>query len=106
MDAGMRTSLKSSLFLDQSCRHLKGVTPEDTPDFTIDPDGGMTRPVDFTHHGHRVEIVPPETEHLIGDFWQIEIDGVIRGNYLFSSARKLDRFWIVSLSGGKCFMLS
>jgi hypothetical protein len=63
------------------------VTPEDTPDFTIDPDGGMTRPVDFTYNGHRVEIVPPDTEHLIGNFWQIKIDGVIRGNYLFSSAR-------------------
>ena len=63
------------------------MTPEDTPDFTIDSDGGMTRPVDFTYNGHRVEIVPPDTEHLIGNFWQIKIDGVLRGNYLFSSAR-------------------
>jgi hypothetical protein len=63
------------------------VTPEDTPDFTIDPDGGLTRPVDFSYNGHRVEIMPPDTAHLIGNFWQFKIDGVIRGNYLFSSAR-------------------
>jgi hypothetical protein len=44
-------------------------------------------PAEFTYNGHKVEIVPPDTEHLIGNFWQIKIDGVIRGNYLFSSAR-------------------
>jgi hypothetical protein len=87
MDAGMRKSPKSSLFLDQFCRRLKVVKPEDTPDFTIDSDGGMTRPGDFTYNGHRVEIVTPDTAHLIGNFWQIKIDGVLRGNYLFSSAR-------------------
>ena len=28
-----------------------------------------------------------EKEHLIGNYWQIKIDGVIRGNFVFSSAR-------------------
>jgi hypothetical protein len=65
----------------------KFVTPEDTPDFNIDPDGGITPPAEFTYNGHRVEMVPPDTAHLIGNYWQIKIDGVIRGNFLFSSAR-------------------
>jgi hypothetical protein len=29
----------------------------------------------------------PCTAHLIGNYWQIKIDGVIRGNFPFSSAR-------------------
>ena len=65
----------------------KFVTPEDTPDFNIDPDGGITPSAEFTYNGHRVEMVPPDTAHLIGNYWQIKIDGVIRGNFLFSSAR-------------------
>jgi hypothetical protein len=39
------------------------------------------------NNGHQVEIVPPDTAHLIGNYWQIKIDGVLRGNYLFNSAR-------------------
>jgi hypothetical protein len=31
--------------------------------------------------------VTPDTAHLIGNYWQIKIDGVLRGNYLFNSAR-------------------
>jgi hypothetical protein len=61
--------------------------PEDTPDFNIDPDSGMTPPAEFPYNGHQVEILPPDTEHLIGKYWQIKIDGVIRGNFLFSSTR-------------------
>jgi hypothetical protein len=61
--------------------------PEETPDFNIDPDGGMTPPAQFTYKGHRVEIVPPDTEHLIGNYWQLKIDGVIKPDLLFSSAR-------------------
>ncbi len=61
--------------------------PEDTPNFNIDPDGGMTLPAKFIYNGHQVEIVPPDAAHLIGNYWQIKIDGVLRGNYLFSSAR-------------------
>jgi hypothetical protein len=60
---------------------------EETPNFNIDPDGGMTAPAHFTHHGHRVEIVPPDSEHLIGNFWQIKIDGVLQRELLFSSLR-------------------
>ena len=60
---------------------------QETPDFNIDPDGGMTAPAQFTHNGHQVEIVPPDTDHRIGNYWQIKIDGVLRGNFLFSSAR-------------------
>ena len=60
---------------------------EETPDFNIDPDGGMTPPAQFSHHGHRIETVPPDSEHLIGNFWQIKIDGVLQGDLLFSSLR-------------------
>jgi len=63
------------------------VTPGDTPDFNIEPDGAMIPPAEFTYSGHRVAIVPPDTAHFIGNYWQIKIDGVIRGNFLFSSAR-------------------
>jgi hypothetical protein len=58
---------------------------EETSNFNIDPDGGMTAPTQFTHNGHRVEIVLPDTRHLIGNFWQIKIDGVL--DSLFSSLR-------------------
>lgn len=60
---------------------------EETPDFNIDPDGGMVAPAQFTHHGHLVEIVPPDATHFIGNFWQIKIDGVLQRNLLFSSSR-------------------
>jgi hypothetical protein len=59
---------------------------EETPDFNIDPDGGMTAITQFTHNGHRVEIVSPDREHLVGNFWQIKIDGVLQRNVLYSSA--------------------
>jgi hypothetical protein len=49
---------------------------EETPNFNIDPDGGMTAPAQFTHKCRQVEIVPPDTRHLIGNYWQIKIDGV------------------------------
>jgi hypothetical protein len=60
---------------------------EGTPSFNIDPDGGMTAPARFTHNGHRVEIVPPDTAHLIGNYWQIKIDGVLQRDLLFGSLR-------------------
>ena len=60
---------------------------EETPNFNIDPDGGMTAPTQFTNNGHRVEIVPPDTRHLIGNYWQIKIDGVLQRDLLFSSLR-------------------
>ena len=60
---------------------------EETSNFNIDPDGGMTAPTQFTHNGHRVEIVPPDTRHLIGNYWQIKIDGVLQRDSLFSSLR-------------------
>jgi hypothetical protein len=60
---------------------------EETPNFNIDPDGGMTAPAQFTYQGHQVEIVPPDSEHLIGNFWQIKIDGVLQRDLLFSSFR-------------------
>jgi hypothetical protein len=31
--------------------------------------------------------VPPDTDHLIGKYWQIKIDGVLQHNFLFNSAR-------------------
>jgi hypothetical protein len=43
---------------------------EETPNFNIDPGGGMTAPAKFTYKGRRVEIVPPDTRHLIGNYWQ------------------------------------
>ena len=63
------------------------MTPGDSPDFNIEPDGGTNPPAEFTYNGHLVEIVPPDTAHLIGNYWQIKIDGVLRGNYVFTSVR-------------------
>jgi hypothetical protein len=65
----------------------KFVTPEDTPNFNIDAEGEITRSARFTCNGHTVEILVPDKEHFIGNYWQIRIDGVIRGNYVFNSAR-------------------
>jgi hypothetical protein len=48
---------------------------------------GMTPSGKFTYIGHQVEIVPPDTDHLIGKYWQIKIDGVLQHNFLFNSAR-------------------
>jgi hypothetical protein len=53
--------------------------PEDTSDFNIEPDGGVTPPTEFTYNGRQVEIVPPDTAHHIGNYWQIKIDGVLSG---------------------------
>ena len=58
-----------------------------TPNFNINPDAGMTPSTEFTYRGHRVEIVPPDTAHLIGNYWQIKIDGILQRNFLFNSAR-------------------
>jgi hypothetical protein len=60
---------------------------EETPDFNIDPEGGMTPPARFTYKGRQVEIVPPDTRRLIGNYWQIKIDGVLRRDLLFNSLR-------------------
>jgi hypothetical protein len=45
----------------------------------------MSAPEQFAYHGHHVEIVPPDEEHLVGNFWQIKIDGVLQQNVLYSS---------------------
>ena len=47
---------------------------------------GMTRSGKFTYIGHQVEIVPPDTARLIGNYWQIKIDGVLQHNFLFNSS--------------------
>jgi hypothetical protein len=47
---------------------------------------GMTPSGKSTYIGHQVEIVPPDTARLIGNYWQIKIDGVLQHNFLFSSA--------------------
>jgi len=60
---------------------------EETPDFNIDPEGGMTPSARFTYKGRQVEIVPPDTRRLIGNYRQIKIDGVLQGDLLFSSLR-------------------
>ena len=60
---------------------------EETPDLNIDRNGGMIPPAQFTCKGHRVEIVPPDTQRLIGNYWQIKIDGVLKRDLLFSSSR-------------------
>jgi hypothetical protein len=79
----------SSFFLDLGSFSInkKVGMSEDTPNFNIDPDGEMTPPAAFNYNGHQVEIVSPDTARLIGNYWQIKIDGVLRGDYLFSSAR-------------------
>jgi hypothetical protein len=58
---------------------------EETPNFNIDPEGGMTPPDRFTYKGRQVEIVPPDTRRLIGNYWQIKIDGILQRDLLFSS---------------------
>jgi hypothetical protein len=60
---------------------------KETPNFNINPDAGMTPSGKFTYIGHQVEIVPPDTDHLIGNYWQIKIDGILQRNFLFNSAR-------------------
>ena len=60
---------------------------EETPDFNIDLNGGLTPPVRFTYKGHQVEIVPPDTRRLIGNYRQIKIDGLLQRDLLFSSLR-------------------
>jgi hypothetical protein len=50
-------------------------------------DSGTTLPATFIYTGHQIEIVPPDTTHLLGKHWQIKIDGVLQRNFLFSSAR-------------------
>jgi hypothetical protein len=45
----------------------------------------MSAPDQFAYNGHHVEIVPPDEEHLKGNFWQIQIDGVLQRNVLYSS---------------------
>lgn len=62
--------------------------PEETPDFNVNPDAGTNPSTEFTYSGRRVEIVSPDTAQLIGHYWQIKIDGVLRGNYVFSTARE------------------
>jgi hypothetical protein len=75
------------LVLDSFSINRKIEMPADTPNFSIDPDGGMTPSGKFTYIGHRVEIVPPDSVHLIGKYWQIKIDGVLQRDFLFNSAR-------------------
>ena len=58
---------------------------EETQNFNVNPDAGRNPSTEFTYSGRRVEIVSPDTAHLI---WQIKIDGVLRGNYVFSTARE------------------
>ena len=60
---------------------------EETPNCKIGSDGGMTAPAQFLYNGHHVNIVPPDSEHVIGFFWQIKIDGVLQRELLFSSSR-------------------
>jgi hypothetical protein len=61
---------------------------EETPDFNVDSDSGMTLPAQFTYKGHRIEIVPPDTQRLIANYWQIKIDSVLKRDLLFGSSRK------------------
>jgi hypothetical protein len=50
-------------------------------------DSGLTPSGKYTYIGHQVEIVSPDTTRLIGNYWQIKIDGVLQNNFLFNSAR-------------------
>ena len=75
------------LVLDSFSINRKIGMSEETPIFNINPDAGMIQSTEFTYSGHRVEIVPPGTAHLIGNYWQIKIDGILQCNFLFNSAR-------------------
>jgi hypothetical protein len=60
----------------------------DHPANVDNPNSGepMARPTEFTHGGHRVEIVPSDPYQIIGKYWQFRIDGVLQRDLLFSSA--------------------
>jgi hypothetical protein len=58
------------------------------PDLSIGPQGLITPPTKVTYNGHRIDIVQPDADHFIASYWQIKIDGILRGNLLFSSARR------------------
>jgi hypothetical protein len=75
------------LVLDSFSINRKIGMSEETPIFNINPDAGMIQSTEFTYSGHLVEIVPPGTAHLIGNYWQIKIDGILQCNFLFNSAR-------------------
>jgi hypothetical protein len=75
------------LVLDSFSINRKIGMSEETSNSNINPDAGMTPSTEFTYSGHRVEIVPPDTAHLIGNYWQIKIDGILQRNFLFNSAR-------------------
>jgi hypothetical protein len=75
------------LVLDSFSINRKIGMSEETPIFNINPDAGMIQSAEFTYSGHLVEIVPPGTAHLIGNYWQIKIDGILQCNFLFNSAR-------------------
>jgi hypothetical protein len=38
-------------------------------------------------HILQVTIEPPDTDHLIGKYWQIKIDGILQRDFLFGSSR-------------------
>jgi hypothetical protein len=75
------------LVLDSFSINRKIAMSEETPNFNINPDAGMTPSGKFTYIGHQVEIVAPDTARLTGNYWQIKIDGVLQHNFLFNSAR-------------------
>jgi hypothetical protein len=60
---------------------------EETPNFNVDPNGRVTALAQFPYKGRRVEIVPPDTRHLMGNLWQIKIDAVLQRDLWFSSLR-------------------
>jgi hypothetical protein len=50
----------------------------------------MSPPTQFTYKGHRVEIVPPDTQRLVGNYWQIKIDGILYGDLLRVAAERAE----------------
>jgi CheB methylesterase len=77
----------------QSSRERIRLPEENPPAFTVqefdrpqDPESAITPPAKFSHNGRQVDIV--RSEHLLGNYWQIKIDGVLRGNFLFCSAQR------------------
>ena len=50
----------------------------------------MTPPAQFASKVQRIEIVSSDTKRLIGNYWQIKIDGVPKRDLLFSSSRAAD----------------
>jgi len=60
---------------------------EETPNFKHRPRWRNDRACPIHLQGSPRRDRPPDTRHLIGNYWQIKIDGALQRDLLFSSLR-------------------